>query len=329
MFLRSPRLFICLSSSRCLTVHLSVIFDPYQGEVARGGGSLACDHPSDEAGLTSVSAKCGMTDIRGERHVQAPASGRAAAASVLAERMAAALLHHEPGWRLPRYSALARRYNVTTTEIDAAIELLAVRHLLTRLPDGQIFRASPAEYRLVLEGLPGFATQVDPMGGQMVCKSRNVSRRRPAEDVARALGVLPGHEVLTVRCLWTVGGEPAAYSASFLPPQLEGLAGELASASSPAGPVLRHTHPRAFQVDFQPPAPSVARSLRLSAGEPAATVTIQAEAVAQPGVVALTVAVLRPERFRIVVQSPGIPSPAVGPEGPPGGWTHALDGGEA
>ncbi len=133
-----------------------------------------------------------MTDIRGERHVQAPASGRAAAASVLAERMAAALLHHEPGWRLPRHTALARRYNVTTAEIDAAIELLAERHLLTRLPDGQIFRASPAEYRLVLEGLPGFATQVDPMGGQMVCKSRNVSRRRPAEDVARALGVPPG-----------------------------------------------------------------------------------------------------------------------------------------
>jgi len=274
-----------------------------------------------------LTAKCGMTDIRGERHVQA--AGRAAAASVLAERMAAALLHHEPGWRLPRHTALARRYNVTTAEIDAAIELLAARHLLTRLPDGQIFRASPAEYRLVLEGLPGFATQVDPMGGQMVCKSRNVSRRRPAEDIARALGVPPGQEVLTIRCLWTVGGEPGAYSASYLPPQMEGLAGELASASSPAGPAPRHTRPRAFQVDFQPPAPAVARSLRLSAAEPAATVTIRSEDAAQPGVVALTVAVLRPDLFRIVVDSPGIPSPAVGPEGPPGGWTHALEGGEA
>jgi DNA-binding GntR family transcriptional regulator len=270
-----------------------------------------------------------MTDIRGARHVQAEASGRAAAASVLAERMAAALLHHEPGWRLPRHTALARRYNVTTAEIDAAIELLTVRHLLTRLPDGQIFRASPAEYRLVLEGLPGVATRVDPMGGQMVCKSRNVSRRRPAEDVTRALGVPPGQEVLTIRCLWTVGGEPAAYSASYLPPQLEGLAGELASASSPAGPGPRHTRPGAFQVDFQPPAPAVARSLRLAAGEPAATLTIRTEDVAQPGVVALTVAALRPDLFRIVVESPGIPSPAVGPEGPPGGWTHALGAGEA
>jgi DNA-binding GntR family transcriptional regulator len=269
-----------------------------------------------------------MTDVRGERHGQAPARGRSAAASVLAERMAAALLHHEPGWRLPRQTALARRYNVTTAEIDAAIELLAARHLLTRLPDGQVFRASPAEYRLAVEGLPGFATQVDPMGGEMVCKSRTVSRRRPAEDVARALGVPPGQEVLTIRCLWAVGGEPAAYSASYLPPQLEGLAGELAGAASPAGPSPRHTRARAFQVDFQPPAPAVARSLRLSAGQPAATVTVRFEGAAQPGVIALTVAVLRPDLFRIVVESPGIPTPTVGPEGPPGGWTHALGGGE-
>ena len=269
-----------------------------------------------------------MTDVRGDRHGQAPAPGRAPAASVLAERMAAALLHHEPGWRLPRHTALARRYNVTTAEIDAAIELLAARHLLTRLPDGQIFRASPAEYRVALEGLPGLAAQVDPMGGELACKSRSVSRRRPAEDVARALGVPPGCDVLTIRCLWTVGAEPAAYSASYLPPQMEGLAGDLASAASPAVQAPRDTRPRAFQVDFQPPAPAVARSLRLSAGESAATVTIRFEDAEQPGVIAMTVAVLRPELFRIVVESPGVPGPAVSPEGPPGVWRHAVEGGD-
>jgi DNA-binding GntR family transcriptional regulator len=242
--------------------------------------------------------------------------------------MAAALLHHEPGWRLPRHTALARRYNVTTAEIDAAIDLLAARHLLTRLPDGQIFRASPAEYRVALEGLPGLATRVDPMGGELACKSRSASRRRPAEDVARALGLPPGHEVLTIRCLWSVGGEPAAYSATYLPPQMEGLAGEMASASSPAGPVPPQTRPRAFQVDFQPPAPAVARSLRLSAGAPAATVTIRFEDVAQPAAIALTVAVLRPELFRIVVESPGILAPAAAADGQLIGWTHAREAGE-
>ena len=270
-----------------------------------------------------------MTDVRGDRHGRAPAPGRVPAATILAERMAAALLHHEPGWRLPRHTALARRYNVTTAEIDAAIELLAARHLLTRLPDGQTFRASPAEYRVALEGLPGFAAQVDPMGGELACKSRNVSRRRPAEDVARALGISPGCEVLTIRCLWTVGAEPAAYSASYLPQQMEGLAGELASTTSPAAAAPRTTRPRAFQVDFQPPSPAVARSLRLSAGEPAATVTMRFEDSAHPGVIALTVAVLRPELFRIVVESPGIPGPAVSPEGPPGAWTRAVQDGDS
>src|SRR6266851_8702965 len=169
-----------------------------------------------------------MTDVRGERHGQAPAPGRSPSANLLAERLAAALLHHEPGWRLPRHTALARRYNVTTAEIDAAIELLAARHLLTRLPDGQVFRASPAEYRLALEGLPGLASHVDPMGGVLSCKSRNVSKRRAPEDIARALGLLPGGDVLTIRSTWSVGGEPAAFSTTYLPERLEELVPEFA-----------------------------------------------------------------------------------------------------
>ena len=177
-----------------------------------------------------------MTDLRGDRDGRTAAADRPLSATVLADRMAAALLHHEPGWRLPRHTALARRYNVTTAEIDAAIELLAGRHLLSRLPDGQVFRASPAEYRLVLEGLPGLASQVNPMGGELACKSRTVSRRRAAEDVARALGAGPGGDLLTIRCLWTVGGEPAAFSASYLPPPMEGLVRDFTGAAAPTGP---------------------------------------------------------------------------------------------
>jgi DNA-binding GntR family transcriptional regulator len=266
-----------------------------------------------------------MTESRVGRETRANAPGPLPSAAVLADRMAAALLHHEPGWRLPRHTALARRYNVTTAEIEVAIDLLVQRHLLSRLPDGQVFRASPAEYRLALEGLPGLATHVDPMGGQLACKSRQIARRRPAEDVTRALGAPPGQELLTVRCLWTVGGEPAAFSASYLPPDLEGLVTEVAGATSPASLAPRRSRPRAFQVDFTAPAPSVARSLRLAAGEPAATITVRFEDPGHPGVTALTVAVLRPELFRIVVESPGIPTPTVGPDGPPGGWTYTLE----
>ena len=159
--------------------------------------------------------------------------------------MAAALLHHEPGWRLPRLTALARRYNVTTAEVETAIDLLAARHLLTKLPDGQVFRASPAEYRVALEGVPGFATQVDPMGGDLACKNRTIAKRRAAEDVARALGAPPGVELLGIRCLWTVGGEPGAFSVSYLPAQMEALVSEFAAATCAHRAARRTTAARA------------------------------------------------------------------------------------
>src|SRR5437764_14849348 len=81
--------------------------------------------------------------------------GRAGAAAVLADRMAAALVHHEPGWRLPRLTALARRYSVSPAQVDSAIDDLAARHLVRRLPDGQVYRASPAAYWVPLAGVPG------------------------------------------------------------------------------------------------------------------------------------------------------------------------------
>src|SRR5437762_12645426 len=70
------------------------------------------------------------------------------ATTVLADRMAAALVHREPGWRLPRRSALARRYNVSLTEIDAALGDLARRSLVRRLLAGQVCPARPAAPRV-------------------------------------------------------------------------------------------------------------------------------------------------------------------------------------
>src|SRR5262245_43561934 len=66
------------------------------------------------------------------------------AAEVLADRLAMALVHHEPGWRLPRHTVLARRYNVSTAEIDAAISALAGRHVVRRLRQGPVPWARPA-----------------------------------------------------------------------------------------------------------------------------------------------------------------------------------------
>ena len=65
-------------------------------------------------------------------------------------------------------------------------------------------------YLISLEGAPGLAALVDPMGGQLDCRSRHVSWRRVPEDIGWSLGVPPGESACVVRLLWTAGGEPAA-----------------------------------------------------------------------------------------------------------------------
>ena len=110
-------------------------------------------------------------------------------AGVLADRLAATLVHHEPGWRLPRPSALARRYNVRPNQVEQAVRELAARHLIRQLPDGQLYRASPAEYLVSMHGVRRLGAHVDPMGSDVTCRSRKVSWRRVPEDIGWALGV--------------------------------------------------------------------------------------------------------------------------------------------
>ena len=144
------------------------------------------------------------------------------ASTVLADRMAAALVHREPGWRLPRRTALARRYNVSLTEIDAALANLARRSLVRRLPDGQLYRASPADYWIPLEGAIGLGTRLDPMGGTIACQTRHVSTREAPQDVAWALHLPCGAPIRVVRCVWVSEGDPAAVSTAYLSEPLAG-----------------------------------------------------------------------------------------------------------
>jgi hypothetical protein len=276
--------------------------------------------------------------------------GRPAAAAVLADRLAAALVHHEPGWRLPRLTALARRYSVSSAEIDAAIEELAARHLVRRLPDGQVYRASPAEYWVPLEGVFGLVSRVDPMGGHLACASRHATVRRPPEDIGRSLGLGPGEPVLAVRCIWTVGGEPGALAASYLP---EGVAADLGvvpiaqpgeedaapgpqDLSGVVSPLAfpypwrpadaEGPRPGAVQIEMGLPPPSAARTLRLAAGESVATVTVSFAVPATGAPVALTMAMLRPELFRIVVEAAPQQAPGKSAGALASASTHTADG---
>jgi DNA-binding GntR family transcriptional regulator len=265
------------------------------------------------------------------------------AITVLADRIAASLVHHEPGWRLPRHTALARRYNVSTAEIDAAVDELAARHLVRRLPDGQLYRVSPAEYLIPIEGIPGLASRADPMGGQIALRSRQASWRQVPEDIGWALRIPPADPVGVIRVQWTANGEPAAFCTTYLHKDIAepfiNAQGSAAAANltllpitaPPAQPDAEKDQPtpigepRAVHVEMQPPPPSVARSLRLAAGQPAALVTVRFDDSAEGRPVALTVAVFRPDLFRIVVDAGDQPL-ADGDEGSfSGAWTHAVE----
>jgi DNA-binding GntR family transcriptional regulator len=261
--------------------------------------------------------------------VDAAVPPQRAATGVLADRIAAALVHREPGWRLPRRSALARRYGVSIAEIDAAIGELSRRSLIRRLPDGQLYRASPAEYLIPVEGIGGLSTRLDPMGGEIACQSRHVSQRGAPQDVAWALGVEGEAPVRIVRCVWTVDAEPVAISTAYVP---EAVADSLAGSDQDSFDSILHSIPaqrpdaqppyaKAVDLEMSPPQPSVARSLRLVPGQAAISVTIRFDDPATGDPVGLTIVILKPDQFRVVIQidgplagppPPGLPAPPTG-----------------
>src|SRR5258708_26604229 len=139
--------------------------------LAEGGPDLAAGGPPRAEGEQAAGAHDAAP---GRPKLEPPRMAGEAprpAAGVLADRIAAALVHHEPGWRLPRHTALARRYNVSTAEIDAAIDELAARHLIRRLPDGQLYRASPAQHFIPIPGGPGATPPADPRAGEIVVRT--------------------------------------------------------------------------------------------------------------------------------------------------------------
>jgi len=256
--------------------------------------------------------------------------------SVLADRIAANLIHHEPGWRLPRQSALARRFNASMSEIDSALEDLIGRHLIRRLPDGQLYRASPADYLIQLAGMPGLASHIDPMGAVISCRSFHVSCRRPPEKIALALGI-EADSVYVVRLMWTANGQPAALATTYLATAPAGLAmGEQPTTPSMALTVLppvlaRPDGPdqgpdsagpfvaRAVSVEMLPPPPSVARTLRLPTGASTTLVTVRFDDITSRTPAAVTVMVLHPDLFRVILEWSDGPNDALG------SWAPALE----
>ena len=168
-----------------------------------------------------------------------------------------------------------------------------------------------------MEGIGGLSTRLDPMGGEITCQARHVSQRDAPQDVAWALGVDREAPVRIVRCVWVSGADPVAISTAYVPESAADslVAEDLDSfeamlraipAGDPAGePALA----AAVDLELAPPQPSVARSLRLVPGQSAVSVTIRFDDHATGTPVGLTVVVLKPDQFRVVVEMGGPLSP--------------------
>jgi hypothetical protein len=264
-----------------------------------------------------------------------------AADGVLVSRLAATLAHHEPGWMLPRPTILARRYDVPIEQVSAAIDELAARQLVRRLADGQACRTSPAQYLLQLAGQPGLRTRVEPVRGQLCCKSRTVAWHSVRTDIGWALGIAAGEQACILRLLWTADGDPAALSTSYL---AERLARPLLPAMEQSEPqALRTILPlpaaaaaddlgtgrlelRALHIEMQLPPPWAAKALRLSACEQATVVTVSyGDPARDPAAGALTVAVLRADLLRVAVESAAMPLARAAAGCRSQAWQHAAD----
>ena len=258
-----------------------------------------------------------------------PAPGTAP--SVLVERIASSLVNHQPGWRLPRASELARRHNVSNDEVHAALDELVARQIARESADGRLYRASPAEYLISFEGPTGLGATVDPMGRKIACLSYGAARQPAPEPAAAALGVSPGEPVSVLRAVWAVDTAPAAVSTTYLarhPAQPKELAawlavaadggilpvsppaeGELTGtgtgepAASPArdlaGDPPQRGRPWAVSIQMDLPPVSIARRLRMRPGQLALLVTVLSRQGSGSGPAGLTATVLRPDMFTV------------------------------
>jgi hypothetical protein len=266
------------------------------------------------------------------------------AISVLTDRIAAALANHEPGWRLPRLSVLARQYDVTSELLTAAIGELAARGLIRRTSAGRFCRASPAHYTLPFGGsLHGLRARADPVAGDLSVKSRSVSPHPVRDDIKGVLHIASDEPAWTLQLVWAVGGEPAAITATYLAPQLAELViaepdpAELdgTCAVLPLTPLAGgHVQdvarpswllPRALQTETQQPPRWAAQALGMTACQRAVMISTRYDDMRDGKPAALTIAVLRPDLLRVTIASSDQPILANDSGEVSCGWNH-LDG---
>jgi DNA-binding GntR family transcriptional regulator len=248
--------------------------------------------------------------------------------TVLTNRIAATLVHHDPGWRLPRPSALARHYNVGTDLVAAAIDELVARRLIRRLPDGQACRTSPAHYVLPVGHQHSVRVRADAVADDLTLKSWNATWSPAREDIRRTLGLQPGDSACMLQLLWTVADEPAAVTITYVTKDLadplidavkraDSISAVLPLPSRQTAAAGHHAdhavplEPRMVHIEVRQAPPWAARHLCLAATEQAVVVTIRYDEPPLRTAGAITIAAFRPEAFRITLATPDPPLGAV------------------
>lgn len=269
---------------------------------------------------------------------EAPTGMDSGVPDVLAQRVGAALLRHNPGWQVPRPSVLARRHGVNVARIKEVIDQLVEDNLIRRLPDGQLVRASPADHTISLAGIPGLAAHVDPMGVSLFRDTCQVSYRKLPEEVSDVLGMTHGEPGHVIRTTWTTHDQPACVHTTYLAargsaalggrltPDPASIAQDFLLAPLTDGqreddaPSYRL---RALSLEFRQPPPWVAHNLRLPVGKPAILVTVRFDDTEHDLPVALTIAILKADLFRVVLESHTAPLPPSGNQQSPA-WSHVI-----
>lgn len=130
--------------------------------------------------------------------------------SVLRDELAAG--HYPEGTPLPTEEALVRRFSVSRITVRRAMERLVQDGLIHRVPGRGTFvnAVPPREFRIERNpaDLMGFEEDIRRLG--FVPETRVLRREwlSPPADVAEALGIAPGTEVLRLYRRGTIGSRP-------------------------------------------------------------------------------------------------------------------------
>jgi hypothetical protein len=216
--------------------------------------------------------------------------------------------------------------------------------LTDRTPDGRYLRASPAHYVLPLRGGPsGLRAFAYPAGGDLCVRSRTIAEHPVRHDIEWTLQLASDEPVWILQLGWAVGGSPGALTTTYLPRRLaESLIADIDSAGPDAiSAVLPLTPlattsgrdggwpgwlvPRTLDACMQQPTRGAAQALGLGACQRAVMITARYDDLRDGTPVALTVAALRPEEFRITIASSDQPILADSAGLPTSGWSH-VDG---